>query len=250
MARYDGILLCSDFDGTMFCNDRISKENSRAIKYFQENGGTFTIASGRFPEYFTRHLDMVVPNTYIIGLNGAVIFDHKTGKRVFSEAMPRGSQQLAEKIFLDNAGINRMEMFSFNTSYSFTRVTWSGGAEIDELSKVVFFVNEKDSDLIKERIMRLADPSMYEVSRSWINGIELLSSRNTKGKAVRRLAKLLGSRAERVICIGDYENDISMIEEADIGYAVGNAADAVKAAADRVTVPCDRHAIERIISEL
>ena len=38
-----------------------------------------------------------------------------------------------------------------------------------------------------------------------------------------------------LICIGDYENDISMIKEADIGYAVANACEPLKSVADRIT---------------
>jgi len=53
-----------------------------------------------------------------------------------------------------------------------------------------------------------------------------------------------------VVGAGDYENDISLLEHADIGYAVDNALDCVKAAADRVTVPCTEHAIARIIADI
>ncbi|MBQ2716718.1 MAG: HAD hydrolase family protein, partial [Clostridia bacterium] len=37
---------------------------------------------------------------------------------------------------------------------------------------------------------------------------------------------------------------------ADIGYAVGNATDSLKAVADRVTVNVREHAIAKIIEEL
>ena len=46
------------------------------------------------------------------------------------------------------------------------------------------------------------------------------------------------------------ENDISMLQVADISYAVGNAVSAVKAVAMRQTVNCEDGAIARIIEEL
>lgn len=250
MARYDGILLCSDFDGTLFCKDKISKENGKAIKYFQDNGGLFTIVSGRFPEDIMKRADRFMPNTYVIGLNGAVIFDHNTGKRIYKNTMPEGTQQFAEKVFNENPEIKKIGFHSFDTYYPFTRVTWQGGVMVDDLTKILYMVDEKDSDSVTEKISKMTDMSKYSVSRSWITCIELLSAESTKGRSVRRLSKMLGKRAELLVCVGDYENDISMIKEADIGYAVGNAAAAVKAVADRVTVPYDQHAIERIISEL
>jgi hydroxymethylpyrimidine pyrophosphatase-like HAD family hydrolase len=41
-----------------------------------------------------------------------------------------------------------------------------------------------------------------------------------------------------------------MIRAADIGYAVENATDEVKSAADRLTVDCKEHAIAAIIREI
>ena len=52
------------------------------------------------------------------------------------------------------------------------------------------------------------------------------------------------------IGIGDYENDLSLLESSDIGYAVDNAIDSVKEAADRITVANTNDAIAAIIEEL
>ena len=52
------------------------------------------------------------------------------------------------------------------------------------------------------------------------------------------------------VAAGDFENDLSLIAEADVGYAVANASEEVRAAADRITVSCGEHAIARIVEEL
>ena len=71
---------------------------------------------------------------------------------------------------------------------------------------------------------------------------------NDKGSAIKRLASHLGVKL--TIAVGDYENDIDMIEAADIGYAVANAIPAVKAVADRITVSVHEHALAAIVREL
>ena len=53
-----------------------------------------------------------------------------------------------------------------------------------------------------------------------------------KGKTARRLAEYIG--AEQLICIGDFDNDLSMIQEADLSFAMENATEEIKLAADRV----------------
>ena len=52
------------------------------------------------------------------------------------------------------------------------------------------------------------------------------------------------------MCVGDYENDISMLKEADLSYAVGNALPRVKESAVRITVTNNESALAKIISEL
>ena len=52
------------------------------------------------------------------------------------------------------------------------------------------------------------------------------------------------------VAAGNYENDIDLLQAADIGYAVGDSIPSVKAVADRITVNCADHAIAAIIAEL
>ena len=57
-------------------------------------------------------------------------------------------------------------------------------------------------------------------------------------------------KKRKIICIGDYENDISMFDHVDVSYAVEDAFDAVKERATRVTVPFDQDAIAALIADI
>ena len=57
-------------------------------------------------------------------------------------------------------------------------------------------------------------------------------------------------KVQKTIAVGDNENDISMIKQAKIGVAVGNALDTVKAVADVITVTNNDHAIAKIIHDI
>ena len=56
--RYDGILFCTDYDGTLFY-DGVHPDNLEAIREFMENGGRFTLATGR-ANYEVRQADLPV----------------------------------------------------------------------------------------------------------------------------------------------------------------------------------------------
>ena len=65
-----------------------------------------------------------------------------------------------------------------------------------------------------------SDSLNQHIARSWPTGVEILSIQGNKGEATLKVKKLTGSHT--LINVGDYENDISMIQEADIGCAVAN----------------------------
>ena len=90
MGKYDGILLMSDYDGTLAVNAKVSPENSAAIKKFQDNGGVFVLASGRAPSFLDETNKYFTPTRYAVLLNGTVICDAHEKKPVMT--FPFGSE--------------------------------------------------------------------------------------------------------------------------------------------------------------
>ena len=69
-----------------------------------------------------------------------------------------------------------------------------------------------------------------------------------KGDAVRGVAQSLGVSLEDTFAFGDGINDLSMINAAGHGVAMGNAVDEVKAAAEYVTTDIDKDGIKNALS--
>ena len=66
-----------------------------------------------------------------------------------------------------------------------------------------------------------------------------------KGTSIRMAMEKLHIRPQEVIAFGDAENDISMLEYAGIGVAMGNATEKVKEIADEVTDTNDNDGIAK-----
>jgi len=77
--------------------------------------------------------------------------------------------------------------------------------------------------------------------------LDIHHSDASKGGAIKTLKELLG--LERVICFGDSDNDLSMFEAADEGYAPANANAAIKAVATAVIGHHDEEGIARFLRE-
>lgn len=249
MGRFDGFLFCSDYDGTLYYNDTVLQRDIDAVEYFKSEGGLFTIVSGRSADFFADTPVIKLINTYIIGLNGALIYDPVNSMPLYEGGLPEGSFGLARRLFFENAKIREIRVHDRKSWVRLTRENIDTASIPTDQTKIVFIAADEDSERVRDYVREKVD-ERYCVERGWLNGIELLAAENTKGSAVRRLAGMLGKRAKTVICAGDYENDVTMMRAADIGFAVGNALDSVKEAADEVVVPANEGAIAFIVNKI
>ena len=81
MGVFNGYLLVSDMDGTLLnSNGRLSKENIAAIEYFVDNGGKFTLATGRMLPSVKRHIEKIKVNLPVIMYNGTKVYDYNTNE--------------------------------------------------------------------------------------------------------------------------------------------------------------------------
>ena len=78
---------------------------------------------------------------------------------------------------------------------------------------------------------------------------EIMNKNASKGNALAKLADHLGLNKDEVMAIGDNENDLSMIDYAGIGVAMGNATENVKTIADVHTTSNDEDGVAQIIEK-
>ena len=251
MGRYNGILLCSDFDGTLSVDGKVSKENMDAIRRFTDGGGLFTVASGRYYDFLLEFFPDFKFNAPLITLNGAVFYDTQKNIICRENFMTGLTKDYIKNIFSVIEGLTEIV---FYTKTGFVHLEPNRLCELDSLDLTTIYKLSvrvsPDKDISDKATLdlRRITPEIYEVARSWYWGIEVQNVETTKGPATRALAKMLS--ADKLVCAGDFENDIGMLCEADIGYAVGNCIDRLRNVADKITVPAAEHAIAKIIEEL
>ena len=101
----------------------------------------------------------------------------------------------------------------------------------------------------EELVNTLSSDPELEVISSAPNLFDVMCKGVTKGNALLSLADYLGIPRENTFAIGDSDNDISMIEDAKYGIAMGNATDGVKAAASYITANYDSLGFAKAVCE-
>ncbi|OIJ21682.1 hypothetical protein BKP45_02880 [Anaerobacillus alkalidiazotrophicus] len=82
---------------------------------------------------------------------------------------------------------------------------------------------------------------------NWENGFEIVACGVSKWSAIKTLIRAYGIRKDEIVTIGDGPNDISMLNHAGMGVAMGNAASNVKAAANLVIGDHEEDALAKFI---
>lgn len=97
--KFYGYVIFSDLDGTLLNDEKqVSKENREAIKYFIDNGGKFSIATGRAIESVEKYIEDVKTDLPIITYNGGILYDNNEKKVIIEKILERDKKIIAFKI--------------------------------------------------------------------------------------------------------------------------------------------------------
>ena len=105
----------------------------------------------------------------------------------------------------------------------------------DHYVKFMFIGDEADVDRWHEALPQ-AIRDKYYIVKSTPQHLEFMHKDATKGSGLLALAELLGIDRSETMALGDQQNDLTMIEAAGLGVAMGNAVPEVKAIADVETM--------------
>ena len=260
------IILLSDLDGTLLDSKSIATEkNKEAIKKFVELGGNFGIATGRGHQNALGFLDGVMINTPSIVYNGSMLYDFLQSVPSVVKTLP--SKELIESILwvMDSYKDVMVQIYGADMSYIVSSRE-SVDEEILSYHQPATFINL--DNIIKEDWVKILisgnhdelvelekhlEASHLKDKVRWVFSsdifLEILPLDVSKGTMLHELRKIY-SDDHKIIAIGDFYNDIEMIQEADCGIATLNAPEAIKNLSNRVTVSNDDSAVAQVIDDI
>ena len=278
MMNFADILLVSDYDNTLTGQMHlVPEENIRAIREFTEQGGAFTIASGRGKREWRESFSHIPFNAPLILGNGAVIYDAKADKTlfqaVFSEARKALVKELISKIPDDSCVLieagEKLVIPEENhrrtgfTGFPGTQAVFVPLDRIEgEWDKVTFMSKLPPFDASRpapvdfssfdtapmDRVESLAEQAGIQGIRSLPFLYEIPPEGTDKGTSARRLQDML--KKKLLIAVGDAPNDLALLRTADICFVPERSILASEGTAPEnavITVPCEEASIADLI---
>ncbi len=263
-------LIVSDFDGTLAnSQNEVAEEVKNAINGYVADGGIFAVCTGRILPSILPRVRQIGLKGPVIACQGAVIADIESGKILrdktfkaeetaeicafleglntnvqayynggFYSDLPQGEKHL--KLYEDIIGVT-----AHHAETPLSQVVADGGLCFNKVATLCR--PDGLGELYNKINERLG--ARFDVTCSAKVLIEISPLGETKGAAVEFLCGHYGVPVGRCCAVGDNLNDLSMIEAAGVGVAVGNAVEELKKAADYVAVTNDEGAVARVIEQ-
>lgn len=235
----------SDYDGTLFRNERIEQSDAEAIARWRAAGHKFGVVSGRdlgmlipmLAHYGVRYDYLAANNGGIIcGVDNRPLWEAELPPALLARvaALPKVAKSFhyafsaADRTYLCHAGEGSWVMREA-TEWGFTIVTIEESA-IADLPRVhqfaLGFTDPADAAAASAEVnARYGDTVHAYPNRC---AVDIIPKSISKEQAIAHTLELFGWQGAEILAIGDEANDLPMIE-AYGGYAVDTARDAIKA---------------------
>ena len=251
MGIFSDVLLTVDYDRTLTAIDStIPERNLAAIRFFMENGGAFTINTGRSVPMTQVFRDRVPVNAPLLLYNGSAAYDVADKQLSFCHEIHMDMWKTVEEcramfpdLTVEVQGVDAHYRFEENPAWDAfcdhqpcARGFAKPGDDIGPFLK--FTVYGKITDVTvahlyestpeeKQRIDEVEQILLEkygdycEVFRAATRIIDVHAKGVSKARSARELQQRLGRKI--LVCVGDGENDVSMLEGADFAFCPGDA---------------------------
>jgi len=247
MGIYSDVLLTVDYDRTLTAPDTtIPERNLEAIRYFMENGGAFTVNTGRSVPMTKVFRDIVPVNAPLLLYNGSAAYDLAEKKLSFCHAIDldmwqtvRECMELFPDLTVEVQGVDAHYRFTENPAWDAfsdhqqcARGFAQPGDDLGTFLKFTLYGEFRDvtvADMFNgsaqerrrmdevEEILKERYGEYCEVFRAATRIIDVHAKGVSKARSARELQQRLGRKL--LVCVGDANNDLPMMYDADFAFA-------------------------------
>ena len=265
MGKFDGVLLASDFDDTLYPKSgQIPRRSREALERFMAQGGRFAVATGRAHRTFAPYACLVPMNAPAVLSNGSALYDFQTERmlrQTFLGPTAAGDFQTICDAFptLGFEAYHGEDIYVFRPNWVTDAHMVKVGTQYTRCARIEDIpqpwtkaILQQDHDMMTQVrpwvLERFGE--RYEAIFSNQVYLEVTAKGSSKGGMVAYLAQMLNVRPENLYCVGDNQNDIPMLERSAIPFAPSNCAQEVRDWGARVLCSCEEGVIGDIVEIL
>ena len=262
--QWNSVMLLSDLDGTLLRQDKtISAEDLLAIQRLRQAGGKVALATGRTIQSARPYWTQLQIDCPIILYNGAAIYDPVSQKLCYTVTLPETFAALVQTVLEHFPEIGAEVLRADGTYVLRNNKEEAEHVALCRVTPVVCTVEEMPKQQWL-KVLFAMDPKWMQPLQAFLREhplpgtafvqssdyfYEMLPQGATKGSALERYRKLFSMQDTAIVAVGDYDNDIEMLQAADYSAAPANAQPSVQNVVDwNLSQSCEEGAIAACIN--
>jgi Cof subfamily protein (haloacid dehalogenase superfamily) len=254
-------LIALDVDGTLLNDDYLITDGTKqAVRRAAEAGAVIVLCTGRSPVNTLPLMEGLGLEGVMITHNGAVtvhsrnqeLLQQRTISQELLAPFIAYSRQNLDIHFdactpfeIYNERMTEAVIAMYNKFILFPKQVPDLTAIPVPIVKFTLFGPESTIDQTEQELRQWDSP--LSLIRSGVHFIDIMHPLATKGIALRQLAEEQGIPREQIMALGNYYNDLEMMEYAGLGIAMNNSPEPVKLSADAVTASNNEDGVAQAI---
>lgn len=252
-------LIALDVDGTLINDDHeLTRQNKETIQKVAKLGAEIILCTGRSPNSTLPLMEELELSGVLITHNGSVTLTSDSRKILHQFIIPRELLAPYRQYCIEhgyhydlntafNLYVESQELLTPDTLEMYEKfyidplILPMDDAIHNEVVKMTIAGSKEQLDALE------ATWSTWEheltIIRSGDFFIDIMHPDASKGNALKALASKREVDASQVLAIGNYYNDITMLQFAGVGVAMDNSPIEVKGAADDITLSNNEHGV-------
>lgn len=263
--RLSDFMLISDMDGTLLnSHGEVPARNVEAIRRFVQKGGRFGIATGRSRALMLEMVDMLPLTAPCVLYNGGELYDTVKKCSLYQSFLPPQSRDYVCAILRAFPQISVFviegDMYYQIQSDALSSLVFQhrdkkylAPRALDDVRgpwyKVLFTLEKPESEAVKAFVRAQGFTGIRLVDSSECI-LEMIPEGNNKAKTLSWLINNGIVAREQLVAIGDYYNDIEMLDLAGIGVTLNTSPADIQARADVIVDGCEHGAVADLIEWL
>lgn len=272
---FSDVLLTVDYDRTLTAPDStIPAWNLEAIQYFMDNGGKFTLNTGRSVPMSAKNILNKIPvNAPLLLYNGSAAYDTETDKLILCHPIPLDPravitdvQNQFPQLTLEWQGVDAHYIFRKNAGWEaycdHNKCAWDY-KEFEDIPgpflKFSVYGEFRENTVADMYNASAEEVALFREVKDYVEGkygdvldfflpCARIADMHAKGcsklRAARDLQEMLGRKI--LVCVGDGDNDLAMLQGADYAFC---PSDGVIADKFPNVCPCGDGAVAEVIYE-
>jgi Cof subfamily protein (haloacid dehalogenase superfamily) len=250
-------VIALDLDGTLLTSSKtILPASLEALARARAAGYRVIVVTGRHHVAIHPFYQALALDTPAICCNGTYLYDYQAKKVLQADPMAVDKALSLTGMLADHdvhglMYVDDAMLYEHPTGHVIRTARWAESlppeqrpvfTQVDSLAQAArevkavwkFALTDENIPKLQQFAQHVGQTLGLECEWSWHDQVDIARAGNSKGKRLAQWVEAQGLSMRDVVAFGDNYNDLSMLEAAGTGVAMGNAVDEVKARANVV----------------